>query len=156
MASRNCIDCPLTSQREHDGLCLRPTGIIPGKRWYMYSEYIWRCFGSDQRWSGFSRAVFDAQSLCGVRGRRYKPYLGYLPEGVFKDSFLFPFALSGIGVLVIGAGLLFHRYGDALAAFLGRFLETLRGLRPVHARDQGCNEAARPFAWIKISKIFDS
>jgi hypothetical protein len=65
-------------------------------------------------------------------------YLGYLAEDVFKDSFLFPFALSGIGILVIGAGLLFHRYGDAVAAFLGRILPgTLRDLRPVHARDQG-------------------
>ena len=49
-------------------------------------------------------------------------YLGYLAEDVFKDSFLFPFALSGIGLLVIGAGLVFHRYGDAVAAFLGRIL----------------------------------
>lgn len=64
-------------------------------------------------------------------------YLGYLADHVFKDSFFFPFALSGIGVLVIGAGLLFHRHGDALATFLGRsLLETLRDLRPVHARDQ--------------------
>ena len=64
-------------------------------------------------------------------------YLGYLAEDVFKDSFLFPFALSGIGLLVIGAGLVFHRYGDAVAAFLGRILPgTVQDLRPVHARDQ--------------------
>jgi hypothetical protein len=64
-------------------------------------------------------------------------YLGHLAEDVFTDSFLFPFALSGIGILVIVAGLLFHRYGDALAAFLGRSLpEALRDLRPFHARGQ--------------------
>jgi hypothetical protein len=64
-------------------------------------------------------------------------YLGYLAADVFKDSFLFPFALSGIGLLVIGLGLLFHRYGDALAAFVGRSLpKNLRDLRPLHARDQ--------------------
>jgi hypothetical protein len=64
-------------------------------------------------------------------------YLGYLAEDVFKDSLLFPFALSGIGILVIGAGLLFHRYGDTFAAFLGRSLpETWQNLRPVHARNQ--------------------
>lgn len=65
-------------------------------------------------------------------------YLGYLAEDVFKDSFLFPFALSGIGLLVIGAGLLVRRYGDFLASFIGRSLpKNFRNLRPVHARDQG-------------------
>ncbi|MCI0467118.1 MAG: hypothetical protein L0Y57_08965 [Beijerinckiaceae bacterium] len=64
-------------------------------------------------------------------------YFGHLASDVFEDSVLFPFALSGIGLLVIGAGLLFHRYGDALALFLARSLPgNLRALRPVHARDQ--------------------
>jgi hypothetical protein len=63
-------------------------------------------------------------------------YLGHLAEEVFKDSILFPFALSGIGVLVIGAGLLFHRYGRKLEALIGRTLPaSLNGWRPVHARE---------------------
>jgi hypothetical protein len=64
-------------------------------------------------------------------------YLGHLASEVFKDSILFPFALSGIGVLVIGAGLLFHRYGRKLEAFIGQTLPaSLRGWRPAHAREE--------------------
>jgi hypothetical protein len=64
-------------------------------------------------------------------------YLGYLAGSVFKDSILFPFALSGVGVLLIAFGLLFHRYGGAIAETLGELLPAhLRGLRPAHAREQ--------------------
>jgi hypothetical protein len=78
------------------------------------------------------RRVYAAFGAVGI-----SLYLGYLAADVFKDSFLFPFALSGIGILVIGTGLLFHRYSDALAAFLGRPLpKIVQDLRPVHARDQ--------------------
>ncbi len=63
-------------------------------------------------------------------------YLGHLADEVFRDSILFPFALSAIGVLVIAAGLLFHRYGDRLAALIGGVLpEYVRELRPAHARE---------------------
>jgi uncharacterized membrane protein YhaH (DUF805 family) len=63
-------------------------------------------------------------------------YLGYLASSVFKDSILFPFALSGIGVLLIVFGLFFHRYGAAIAETMGELLPpALRGLRPAHARD---------------------
>jgi hypothetical protein len=63
-------------------------------------------------------------------------YLGYLASSVFKDSILFPFALSGIGVLLIVFGLFFHRYGAAIAETMGELLPpALRELRPAHARD---------------------
>jgi hypothetical protein len=63
-------------------------------------------------------------------------YLGYLASSVFKDSILFPFALSGIGVLLIVFGLLFHRYGAAIAETIGELTPpALRGLRPAHARE---------------------
>jgi hypothetical protein len=62
-------------------------------------------------------------------------YLGYLSSVVFKDSLLFPFALSGIGVLLIGFGLFFNKYGGAIGAALDEQLPApLRGLRPAHAR----------------------
>lgn len=65
-------------------------------------------------------------------------YLGYLASSVFQDSILFPFALSGIGVLLIIFGLLFHRYGAAMGAEIGELLPShLRGLRPAHARELG-------------------
>jgi hypothetical protein len=63
-------------------------------------------------------------------------YLGHLANEVFNDSILFPFALSGIGVAIIAAGLLFHRYGDAIGASLGRTLPVgVREFRPAHARE---------------------
>lgn len=62
-------------------------------------------------------------------------YLGHLASEVFKDSILFPFALSGIGVALIAFGLFFHKYGGAIGGALGELLpEHLRGLRPAHAR----------------------
>lgn len=65
-------------------------------------------------------------------------YLGHLASEVFKDSILFPFALSGIGVALIAFGLLFHKYGAAIGAALGELLPPhLQELRPVHARERG-------------------
>jgi hypothetical protein len=63
-------------------------------------------------------------------------YLGHLAWDVFRDSILFPFALSGVGVSVIGAGLLFHRYGHKLERLLSEMTPAfLRGWRPAHARE---------------------
>ena len=49
-------------------------------------------------------------------------YLGHLAEKVFKDSLLFPFSLSLIGIAVIAAGLLYHRNERAIAAWLSAHL----------------------------------
>lgn len=60
-------------------------------------------------------------------------YLGHLADVVFKDSLLFPFALSVIGVAAIAAGLLYHRKQDAIAAWLSAHLpEAVLRLRPSH------------------------
>ncbi len=65
-------------------------------------------------------------------------FLGWLAREVFSDSVLFPFALSGIGVLLIAFGLAVHRYGSALGeALTGALPESLAGLRPPHARSAG-------------------
>jgi hypothetical protein len=45
-------------------------------------------------------------------------YLGHLADVVFKDSLMFPFALSMIGIAVIAAGLFYHRRQEAIAAWL--------------------------------------
>jgi hypothetical protein len=61
-------------------------------------------------------------------------YLGYLASAVFEDSLLFPFALSLIGVLIIGAGLALHRRQALLSGWMATHLpEPLRRLRPPHA-----------------------
>jgi len=58
-------------------------------------------------------------------------YLGHLADVVFKDSLLFPFALSVIGIAVVAAGLGYHRRQDAIAAWLVATLPpALLRLRP--------------------------
>jgi hypothetical protein len=62
-------------------------------------------------------------------------YLHQLAEQVFRDSLLYPFALSLIGLALIGAGLLLHRHGAALEqALQARLPKALIALRPSHAR----------------------
>ena len=45
-------------------------------------------------------------------------YLGHLADVVFKNSLLFPFALSLIGVAVVAMGLAYHRKQKAIAEWL--------------------------------------
>ena len=62
-------------------------------------------------------------------------YLQDLAERVFRDSLLYPFALSMIGLALIAAGLLLHRHGAALEqALQSRLPRTLTAFRPTHAR----------------------
>lgn len=71
-------------------------------------------------------AVFGAIGIC--------MYLGHLADVVFKDSLLFPFALSLIGVGVIAAGLIYHRKQDMIAAWINAHLpDSVLRLRPAHA-----------------------
>jgi hypothetical protein len=58
-------------------------------------------------------------------------YLGHLASRVFEDSLLFPFALSLIGLGIIGAGLALHRNRPKLSAWLADSLPApLKRLRP--------------------------
>ena len=76
-----------------------------------------------------NRKVFAVFGVIGVA-----LYLGDLANKVFKDSLMFPFALSLIGVAVIGAGLLYYRNQDAIAAWLDANLpDGVKRLRPQHA-----------------------
>jgi hypothetical protein len=61
-------------------------------------------------------------------------YLGHLAHVVFKDSLMFPFALSLIGIAVVAAGLVYHRKQDAIAVWLSANLPAaLLRLRPQSA-----------------------
>lgn len=72
-------------------------------------------------------AVFGAIGIC--------IYVGHLVGEVFKDSLLFPFALSVLGAAVMGAGLWLYPRRQAFAAWVDRTLPApLRRLRPAHAR----------------------
>jgi hypothetical protein len=63
------------------------------------------------------RRVYAVFGVIGIAG-----YLGMLANDVFRDSLLFPFALSLIGVAVIAVGLLYYRHQDRIAAWLDRTL----------------------------------
>lgn len=64
-------------------------------------------------------------------------YLGDLAYRVFKNSLLFPIALSLVGIAVIGLGLLYFRHRQAVAEALQRALPSgLQALRPAHARER--------------------
>jgi hypothetical protein len=72
-------------------------------------------------------AVFGTLGIC--------IYLGHLADEVFKDSLLFPFALSPIGIAVIAVGLLYHRKQGIIAAWLTAHLPgAVLRLRPANAR----------------------
>jgi hypothetical protein len=76
-----------------------------------------------------NRRVFAVFGVIGIA-----LYLGDLASHVFKDSLLFPFALSLIGVAVIAAGLLYYRNQDRITAwFEANLPEGVKRLRPQHA-----------------------
>ena len=76
------------------------------------------------------RRVYAVFGTLGIAG-----YLGHLAHSVFKDSMMFPFALSLIGVAIITAGLIYHRKQAAIAAWVENNIpDALRQLRPPHAR----------------------
>lgn len=61
--------------------------------------------------------------------------LGDLSQRLFKDSILFPFILTGIGLAVIGLGLWYVKHRDAMEAAVNRNIPpALRNLRPPRAR----------------------
>jgi hypothetical protein len=76
------------------------------------------------------RRVYAVFGTLGIAG-----YLGHLSYKVFRDSMMFPFALSLIGIVVIALGLLYHRKQAAIGAWIeANIPESVRRLRPAHAR----------------------
>jgi hypothetical protein len=63
------------------------------------------------------RRVFAVFGGLGVAG-----YLGYLSYKVFKDSLIFPLALSLVGLAIIALGVLWQRREAQWAASLRRFV----------------------------------
>jgi len=72
------------------------------------------------------RPVFIVFGALGVFG-----YLGYLAARIFKDSLLFPFALSLLGILIIWLGLIYQRQRLAIEAGIrARLPQGLKRLLP--------------------------
>jgi hypothetical protein len=67
--------------------------------------------------AALSRRVFAVFGGIGVA-----LYLGHLSHTVFKDSMLFPVALTAIGLLVIAVGVLWQRHEAAIGVWLRSFL----------------------------------
>jgi hypothetical protein len=77
-----------------------------------------------------SRRVYAVFGTMGVVG-----YLGHLAAKVFRDSMLFPFALTLLGLGVIGLGLWYMRTRERVSAALGEIIPaSWMRLRPPHAR----------------------
>jgi hypothetical protein len=63
-------------------------------------------------------------------------YLIDLAHRVFKDSLLFPLALSLVGIVMIALGLLYFRRRQVVTAWIDRRMpRRLQALRPAHARE---------------------
>lgn len=67
--------------------------------------------------AALGRRVFAVFGGLGVAG-----YLGYLSFRLFPDSLIFTFALTAIGLLVIGLGILWQRHERAIGRTLSEFL----------------------------------
>lgn len=72
------------------------------------------------------RRVFLVFGALGVFG-----YLGYLSFEVFENSILFPFALTGLGIAIIGLGIQYQKHGDGIQRwFVTRLPEPIRRMLP--------------------------
>ena len=98
-------------------LCAHPSGQEILRLWIDHAVFL-------------GRKVYAVFGVIGIA-----MYLGDLANKVFKDSLLFPFALSLIGIAVIAAGLLYYRHQDRITAWLeARMPDVARSLRPLHMR----------------------
>jgi hypothetical protein len=70
-----------------------------------------------------SRRVFAVFGGLGAAG-----YLGHLAYDVFKDSMMFPFVLTIMGLVVICLGIVWQRHEEAIS-------NRLRGLLPLPLRE---------------------
>ena len=100
------------------GLSLRHSGSEWGKALYALLNVGLVFWGA-----AIGRRVFTVLGALGVAG-----YLGYLSHRVFRDSLLFPFALTLLGLGVVALGIWWQRHERAIEARLGAWLPA--GLRP--------------------------
>ncbi len=99
------------------GLSLQDSGTEWGKAVYAAINVGLVFLGA-----AIGRRVFTVFGALGVAG-----YLGYLSWRVFRDSLMFPFALTLLGLAVITLGIWWQRHEQAIEARLGAWLPA--GLR---------------------------
>jgi hypothetical protein len=100
------------------GLSLRDSGSEWGKLGYAVINIALVLLGA-----AIGRRVFTVFGALGVAG-----YLGYLSHQVFRDSLLFPLALTLLGLGVVALGVWWQRHEVAIAARLARYVPA--GLQP--------------------------
>jgi hypothetical protein len=100
------------------GLSLRDSSLEWGKLVYALINIALVLLGA-----AIGRRVFTVLGALGVAG-----YLGYLSHQVFRDSLMFPFALTLLGLGVVWLGVLWQRNEAAINARLSQFVPL--GLRP--------------------------
>ncbi|MEX0957743.1 MAG: DUF2157 domain-containing protein [Burkholderiales bacterium] len=85
------------------------------------SKFLYLCINLAMIGIGavLSRRVFAVFGGLGAAG-----YLGYLAHSVFKDSLMFPFVLTAIGLGVVWLGILWQRHESAISARLRALLPT--------------------------------
>jgi hypothetical protein len=123
-------------RREHDfGFWLHMVGVVTfwcGLTFQASSDEFGKFLYFLINLSLIGLAVFLSRRVYAVFGGiGVMIYLGHLAEKIFKDSLLFPFALSLIGLCVIGLGLLYYRKAEFIEERLRLSLpEFLLRLRP--------------------------
>ncbi len=100
------------------GLSLRDSDLEWGKLAYAIINVALVLLGA-----AIGRRVFTVFGALGVAG-----YLGYLSHQVFKNSLMFPFALTLLGLGVVWLGVLWQRNEAAINARLSQYVP--EGLRP--------------------------
>ena len=100
------------------GLSLRDSGSEWAKLGYALINVALVFWGA-----AIGRRVYTVLGALGVTF-----YLGYLSHRVFQNSLMFPFALTLLGLGVVGLGIWWQRHEDEINARLGRWLPP--ALRP--------------------------
>ncbi len=94
------------------GLSLRDSGSEWAKLGYAMVNVFLVFVGA-----AIGRRVFTVLGALGVAG-----YLGYLSYRVFKDSLMFPFALTLLGLGVVALGIWWQRHESSIHARLGAWM----------------------------------
>jgi len=100
------------------GLSLNDSGSELAKLGYCALNVVLVLVGA-----AIGRRVFTVYGAFGVM-----LYLGHLSHEVFRDSFMFPFALTLLGLGLVALGVWWQRHESAIAAHLSRYVP--QGLQP--------------------------
>jgi len=82
-------------------------------------KFLYACLNAAMIFAGavISRRVFTVFGALGLCG-----YLGYLSYSVFKDSLLFPVALTALGIALVGGGIWWQRHEEKISHRLRKIL----------------------------------